>query len=275
MWNSKHPSQAARKRRFAAGFTLIELLVVIAIIAILAGLLLPAMAKAKQKAQGIYCMNNEKQLLLCWLLYSSDYNDRLVPNVGFAQSAFQANSTWAVGKVNALPDETNADLLTSSLLGYYTKNPGIYRCPSDPGNPVGTPRVRSVSMNNYMNGIGSGILSNQFRLYYRSASIRQPDSRFVFLDERATTIDDAYFEVLMTADYGSIQVNNLPANYHGLAGGFSYADGHAGVHKWTTSLVREPPSISLGSVSAPDNADYIWLMQNATEAIDTSAPSHL
>jgi hypothetical protein len=127
-------------------------------------------------------------------------------------------------------------------------------------------------MNNYMNGIGQNIFSNNFTLYRRLANVSQPDSRFVFLDERATTVDDGYFEVLMTTSYGSIQVNNLPANYHGLAGGLSFADGHAIVRKWTTPLFQTPPTISLGTVSAPNNADYIWIMQNTTATIGSTAP---
>jgi len=272
MWNSNRAKSSAPFSRVCGvgAFTLIELLVVIAIIAILAALLLPALAKAKAKAQGIYCMNNEKQLLLCWQLYTDDNTDRLVPNVGYAQASFKSNLTWAVGNVSALPDETNTVLLLTSLLGSYSKNVGIYRCPSDPGNPIGVNRVRSVSMNNYMNGVGGGIASNSFALYHRDTDIKQPDSRFVFLDERPTTLDDGYFEVTMTTDYDTITANNLPANYHGLTGGFSFADGHAQLHKWTTSLFRTPPNVALGSVSAPDNADYIWVMQNTTTALGIS-----
>jgi prepilin-type N-terminal cleavage/methylation domain-containing protein len=255
--------------RLAPGFTLIELLVVIAIIAILAALLLPALNQAKVRAQGTFCMNNEKQLLLCWQMYTDDNHGTLVHNIGFAQPSWAPTTTWAYGNVSSRPDETNSYLLAESLLGEYTKNLGIYKCPADPGNPVGTRRVRSVSMNNYMNGIGGNIFSNQFTLYRHDTDIKHPDSRFVFLDERPTTIDDGYFEVQMTTDYDTIDFNNFPANYHGLAGGFSFADGHAQVHKWTTSLFQSPPTINLGTVSAPDNADYEWIIQNTTEALPT------
>lgn len=112
-----------------------------------------------------------------------------------------------------------------------------------------------------MNGIGQDLLSNSFALYLHLSDIKHPADRFVFLDERSSTLDDGYFEMDMTLNYSAITAVNLPANYHGLSGGLSFADGHAILHKWKTPLFQTPATTSVSS-SAPTNADYIWLMQN-------------
>lgn len=239
--------------------SLIELLVVIAIIAILAALLLPALSRSKQQSQGIQCVNSLRQMQSAWTLYADDFQQTLVPNVGMYQPEYQTNQCWVAGDVSQLPDETNALLLSQALLGPYAKNVSVYKCPADPGNPPGTPRVRSISMNNYMNGKGTG-LSRNFARNQRLTDIRQPASSFVFLDERSSTIDDGYFVIFLTTDYGTIHTDNLPACYHVNAGGFSFADGHALLKKWRTAAFET----ATRDVSLPNNIDYEWLMQNTT-----------
>jgi prepilin-type N-terminal cleavage/methylation domain-containing protein len=246
------------------GLTLVELLVVIAIIAILAGMVFPGLSQSKQKSQGTACLSNLRQLDLGWNIYANDFNQFLVINRG--DHHLNTNNyydNWVSGNVSSLPDETNTLLLANSLLGPYVKNYAVYKCPADPGNPAGTPRVRSISMNNYMNGVGIDILSNDFSYSTKLSQIMRPASSFVFLDERAGTINDGYFVVELTTNYFALRVLDMPANYHGFAGGFAFPDGHAQIKKWLTLFFQNPPTLRI-SGAAPQNQDYIWLMQNTT-----------
>ena len=250
--------------------SLVELLVVIAIIGVLAALLLPALSRSKQQAQGTYCVNNLKQTQVAWGLYADDFAQVLVPNVGDLQPEYVTNLCWVVGDVSSLPDETNSLLLSRALLGPYAKNVSIYKCPADPGNPPGTARVRSISMNNYMHGMGMGH-DLDFIQNTRITDIRQPASSFVFLDERPSTINDGYFVMLLTTNFSSMWANDLPANYHALAGGLSFADGHAQLKKWQTSYFQA--STSDAGIPIPNNIDYEWLMQNTTVPVSGTWPS--
>lgn len=264
--------------RFAGGrlhaviaFTLMELLVVIGVISVLAALLLPVFTRTKERGQGVRCLSNLRQLQVAWALYADDSQERLVLNRGmFSTNPANLFDTWAAGNVAVLPDETNATMLTRSLLGPYAKNFFVYRCPSDPGNPPGTARVRSVSMNNYMGGIGMDIETNLFVYNARVADIRRPASSFVLLDEQPASINDGYFVVDLTTNYQSAQPWDMPANYHVKAGNFSFSDGHAETRRWQTALFQGPARV--GHSVPGVNYDYVWLMRNTTVPLSGDWP---
>ncbi len=254
------------KSRKAGGFTLIELLVVIAIIAILAGMLLPALSKAKGKAQAIACMSNTKQVLLGWTLYVADHDD-IMPQklVGFPDSQ---GIDWGMnlGNTNslALVDPKN------SSLANYVKTPGVYKCPADTvASDIGQ-RVLSLAGNAYLGGISVTVVNQLPDRHYPDKGFRKltqlrrpgPALTFVTLDEHPGSIDDSVFHSVGGATLASAVFRNLPASYH-YGGGcnFSFADGHSEIQKWKNAATRRPvvKGVVERNVSARNNTDYVWL----------------
>jgi prepilin-type N-terminal cleavage/methylation domain-containing protein/prepilin-type processing-associated H-X9-DG protein len=271
---NRSDSPFGRREKFSSrgAFTLIELLVVIAIIAILAALLLPALSRAKSRAQTIACINNLNQLEDCCHLYTADNDDFFVPNQvgGFVSGPSSTNSPTTVTNINSwcpgiAPEDATLNNLQSGLLFPYNKSPAIYHCPADYSTVDGRPdllRTRSYCMDISL------ACSDATSTYWKFTQILQPplSNLFVFIDTQEDDIWDATFGIFSPDSYYADYWLDLPADRHQQGANLSFADGH--VERWHWKAPKIFQGVFWPAYSDDDLADLHRLQQCIKPGVD-------
>jgi prepilin-type N-terminal cleavage/methylation domain-containing protein/prepilin-type processing-associated H-X9-DG protein len=297
---ARHKYYLGTASKAARGFTLIELLVVIAIIAILAALLLPALAKSKEKATGVACLNNGRQLSLGWRMYADDASDRIcyASDDGYGTAHIKNAYSWTLTHMDFVPSNQgnwNWDsevaqfrqfpgIAGPPLIPYY-KDPKLYRCPADHSTiKINTgeskPRIRTISMNLFLGGFagtdGNWAWADAYMFYTKLSDTSLhpggPAKLFLFIDEREDIVNWGNYMTQMAgyslsnprpAQYEFDQ--DLPGIYHNKAAGLSFCDGHSEVRKWRDGRTMPPLYLPIPSPDpVPGDQDVAWMQERST-----------
>lgn len=256
-------------------FTLIELLVVVAILGLLASMLLPALASAKDRARTAQCLGSKRQLQLAWLLYAGDHQDRLVPHGQWLPGPPRTSPQlwWAQGTLNYRddhPDNTNLALFLDpayALLGPHLGSPALLKCPADRStarfNGSPRPRVRSVSMNAYVGRVIDCMGNEPLPVGPLTLNdLPVPSMQFVFLDEHPDSLGTTAFWLGPTRG-AQAKLLNYPSPLHGGGAALTFADGHVEARRWRDPRTRPPVrgENELFETESPHNPDVAWLQE--------------